>query len=74
MVYLHHIAMIGSPGLVLLLLSAILVAKCLQLCHGTTCLGCILEDLDQTTQMETRGSQTTCDSDYATREREKRFA
>ena len=65
-----HIIMIGSPGILLLILSGLLLGKCLQLCYGTTCTACMLEGLEQTTQA-TRGSQTTRDLDCAIRERER---
>ena len=67
---LHIMLLIGIPGILLLFLSGLLLGKTLQLCYGRTCPACMLEGLEQTTQI-TRSSQTTRDLDCATRDRER---
>ena len=69
---LHIMLLIGMPGILLLFLSGLLLVKTLQLCYGRTCPACMLEGLEQTTQITTSSqTQTTRDLDCATRDRDR---
>ena len=69
---LHIMLLVGMPGTLLLFLSALLLVKTLQLCHGRTCPACTLEGLEQVTQITTSSqTQTTRDLDCATRDRDR---